>query len=219
MQSQTPNPKQKKPILKIIVFLLALYVVSMFLTFVGKVTNNSKITDNSTSEQILTEKTKTSTPPASQPQTQQTTAASVTNPDLDPVSAIRKVLNSSDTYELTIWTVDGNLAKADSKPPFEVIINTSNGQITDCFAAKNVLFDLMKTAYTNDQIKDKISRIQFTAWGQLKASLGSKDAVFDWDEASPTNFWATLQKYKSYVDESSSMNERTFGVRINKSCE
>ena len=206
---------------KIITILAVLFVAGM-ITFISErknTTNHSTIADNTTSEQIIAEKPDPLTQTISQAQTQQITPVLVTNSDLDPVSAIQKVLNPSDTYELTIWTVDDNLAKANSKPPFEVIINTSNGQISDCFAAKNILFGLMKTAYTNDQTKDKISRLQFTAWGQLKASLGSKDAVFNWNDAGPTNFWTTLQKYKSYVDEISPMDERTFGVRINKSCE
>lgn len=137
----------------------------------------------------------------------------------DAFSAIKKAINTTGDYEVTIWTMDDNFAKTESTPPFEIIVNTSASQIQNCFDAKNKLFNVMKAVYDNSAIKGDVSRIKFTAWGQLKASLGSQDIGFDWSTSGPSNFWKALQQYKSYEDESGVLNQRTYGVRINSNCE
>lgn len=165
-------------------------------------------------KQIDTEPTTPEIPPKPESKT-----PSVVEQPKDIIASIQNILSPTGKYEVTIWTLDGDFAKPDSKPPFDIIINTSAGQIQDCFAAKNIMFELIKTAYTNDQIKDKIARVQFTAWGQLKASLGSKDTGFDWNESGSSNFWKVLQQYNPNVDETSPIDQRTFGQRINKNCQ
>jgi archaellum component FlaF (FlaF/FlaG flagellin family) len=142
-----------------------------------------------------------------------------TIPAADTVSAIENAINATGDYEVTVWTINGDFANAKSSPPFEVIVNTTASQIQDCFDAKNKLFNVMKAVYDSNALKSDVARIKFTAWGQLKASLGSQDAGFDWSVSEPSNLWKILQQYKSYEDESSSLNQRTYGVRINSSCE
>ncbi|MBU2524902.1 hypothetical protein KKG71_06945 [Patescibacteria group bacterium] len=142
---------------------------------------------------------------------------SVTN--LSDVEVIEREINKIGAFDVTIWTLDEKMAKSDSKPPFEILINVGNGQIDSCYKAKRTLFDVMKAVYTNKNLKGKIARVQFTAWGQLKGSIGAKDTQFDWGASGPSNFWTVLQKYRLYVDVSSPVDERTFGVRINKGCE
>ncbi|MDF1518259.1 MAG: DUF308 domain-containing protein [Lutibacter sp.] len=140
-------------------------------------------------------------------------------PTTDTVSAIEKAINATGDYEVTVWTINGDFANAESSPPFEVIVNTTASQIQDCFDAKNKLFNVMEAVYNNNAFKDNVARIKFTAWGELKASLGAKDTGFDWSASGPSNFWKVLQQYKSYEDESGSLDQRTYGVRINNSCE
>ena len=140
-------------------------------------------------------------------------------PTTDTVSAIENAINTTGDYEVTVWTMNGDFANAESSPPFEVIVNTTASQIQDCFDAKNKLFNVMEAVYSNNALKNNVARIKFTAWGQLKASLGVQDTGFDWSASGPSNFWKILQQYKSYEDESGSLDQRTYGVRINNSCE
>ncbi len=127
---------------------------------------------------------------------------------------IKNRLNKIGKYDISVWTLNGNYVKIGSKPPFEIFINTSNGQIESCYEAKEKLFQIMKTIFTDNQIKDKIARVKFTAWGLLKASLGAKDTEFNWNESSYPNFWSVLHQYNSHEDESSLVNQRTYGVSM-----
>jgi len=141
-----------------------------------------------------------------------------TIPATNMVSAIENAINATGDYEVTVWTINGDFANAESSPPFEVIVNTTASQIQDCFDAKNKLFNVMEAVYSNNALKNNVARIKFTAWGQLKASLGVQDTGFDWSASGPSNFWKVLQQYKSNEDESGSLDQRTYGVRINNSC-
>lgn len=161
----------------------------------------------STNEATPTEETLEEPEPA-------TTTPTVTAPDI--VSEIEDAIGM---FEVTVWTASGDFATASSTPPFEVIVNTTASQISSCTAAKNALFEIMKSVYSDPSLKNKVSRIKFTAWGQLKASLGANDATFDWSSTGPTNLWTVLLQYKSYQDESGSLSSRTWGEKINGSCE
>lgn len=121
--------------------------------------------------------------------------------------------------EVTVWDSKGNIAKEESKPPYEVIVNAGNGDIASCYYAKNVAFEIMKKLYTDETVKDKISRIIFTSWGHLRVSVGSEDGVkTDWNASGPTNFWKVMMQYKSYEDETGSLNQRTWGKSIATDC-
>ena len=113
------------------------------------------------------------------------------------------------TFEVTIMTTNGRFAASYSKPPFVIIINTTSSDISSCFDAKDKLFSIMKALYTSSETKSKISRIRFSAFGYLQASLGSSDLGFSWSDSWPSNLFRTLLKYKSYEDESGPMNTRT----------
>lgn len=138
---------------------------------------------------------------------------------LSTVEIIEKAVANIGDYEVTVWTTNGDWADDSSSPPFEVIVNTSSGDITDCFDAKSKLFSIMKALYNNSNLSGKIARVKFTAWGQLKASLGSEDSGIDWSSTGLSNFWTVLLQYKSYEDEYSSLGQRTYGVQINSSCD
>lgn len=134
------------------------------------------------------------------------------------VSAIETVGKSLGDYEVSVWLLDGeNVISKSSKPPFEVIVN-SLSFFDDCFEAKNALLNLMKTLYSNPETKDNIARVKFTALGQLRASLGAKDVAPNWEGIGPSIFWKSLMELRSFENESSPINQRTYGVQINKSC-
>jgi len=120
-------------------------------------------------------------------------------------------------FEITVWDMKANLLTEDTKPPYEVIVNGVSNNI-DCFDAKYSLYEIMKRIYTDAALQNKIARIKVTIPYQLRASLGSKDATFDWDSNGPSNFWQVLLEYKPYENESGPLNERTYGVKINQSC-
>lgn len=120
-------------------------------------------------------------------------------------------------FETTVLDSGGNFANDKSSSPFEVIVNTSNGQVSSCSSAKIVMYDIMHKIYTDTRIKSKISRVKVTIWGQLKASLGSADVFYNGNELSwsgETNFWRVMMQVKPYEDESGSLNTRTWGEGI-----
>lgn len=134
------------------------------------------------------------------------------------VDEINSIVDNIGSYEVTVWELNGDMAKSTSDGPFEVIVNAGPGKISGCYAAKNTLYEIMKGLYTSP-VSDSFIRVKFTAFGYLKASLGSSDAVgvggkpLTW--SGPTNFWTVTNKYRSYEDESSSLSSRTYGVNIN----
>lgn len=142
-----------------------------------------------------------------------------TTPTVTATDIVSEIEDAIGMFEVTVWTSGGDFATASSTPPFEVIVNTTASQISSCTAAKNALFEIMKSVYSDPSLKSKVSRIKFTAWGQLKASLGANDATFDWSSTGPTNLWTVLLQYKPYQDESGSLSSRTWGEKINGSCE
>lgn len=137
---------------------------------------------------------------------------------LGTIETIESAVAGVGQYEVTVWK-GKNFAKDSSKPPFEVIVNSGVDQIGDCFSAKSQLFDVMKAIYTNPDLSGKIARVKYTAWWKLRASLWSSDLGFSWSDSGPSNFWMVLQKYKSYEDETSALNQRTYGVKIDQDCE
>lgn len=134
------------------------------------------------------------------------------------VDEINSIVDNIGSYDVTIWELNGDMTKSTSDGPFEIIVNAGPNKISSCSAAKNVLYEIMKGLYTSP-VSDSLTRVKFTAFGYLKASLGSSDAVgvggkpLVW--SGPTNFWTVTNKYRSYEDESSSLSSRTYGVNIN----
>jgi hypothetical protein len=138
--------------------------------------------------------------------------------ELDSVSKIENAIKTVGDFDVTVWTSDKDMADAKSKPPFQIMVIAYGDQIQSCFDAKSKAFNVMKVIYTNDELKGEVARIAFMGWNQLKASLGSKDATFDWNATGPSNIWNVLQQYKSYQDDTVSLNLRTYGVRYNEDC-
>ena len=140
----------------------------------------------------------------------------------DPIKKIEaNVKKTSDKFEITIWDSKGSLTKETTPPPYEVVVNAGNGIIVDCDSAKRISFDVMKNLYSDNLTKDKISRVLFTSWGNLRVSLGSEDGTkMDWSPAmaGPTNFWKVMMKFKSYEDENGSLSQRTWGKFIGSDC-
>lgn len=136
---------------------------------------------------------------------------------------IEKIENSLDanSYEVSVWDQNGNFAYNDSTPPFEVIVNTPVGSISSCYQAKEMLLNVMKTFYSNPEIKSNVARVQFTAFGYLRASMGSIDAasISNWEnihkEIGITNFWNTFLQISPYENETGALNTRTWGDNIN----
>lgn len=141
---------------------------------------------------------------------------------VDPVAKIESNLKQvSDKFEITIWDSKSNFAKSTTPPPYEVIVNAGNGAIANCDSAKVVSFQIMKAVYSDSSIKDKISRVLFTSWGNLRLSLGSEDgAKMDWSPAmaGPTNFWKVMMQVAPYENETGSLNQRTWGKFISSDC-
>lgn len=118
----------------------------------------------------------------------------------------------------TIFNSKNKLVWQDSEPPYEVIVNTTKKEISDCFAAKQALLKVMKDIYGNPDIKDKVSRVLITT-PYLDASFGGNDSnvIKNWQEIMPTFFWSTILQTKSYKDETGELGNRTWGV-TNTNC-
>lgn len=130
---------------------------------------------------------------------------------------IDQIVNKVGDYEVTIWDTDGNFA-IESSTPYEIIVNTQPNTFSSCFDAKNSLYEVMKGLYSDSQLNGKIARVQFTAWGYLKSSLGYDDAKnLKWD-VGPSNYWKVTLQYKDYEDTSSPLAQQTWGVKIDESC-
>jgi len=135
------------------------------------------------------------------------------------VLRIENIISNIWDYEVSIWTINEDFADENSEPPYEVIVNAWPNQIDSCFTAKQTLFEIAEWLYTDSILNWKISRVKFTAWGKLKASLWSNDTWFNWSNNWPSNFWKVLQEYKSYEDNSINIYDRTYWVKIDKKCD
>lgn len=176
--------------------------------------------------------TKTTVPAPEQPTAQQTETKATDEqkpepvkatpePEVtDPIKRIEADINKvSDKFEITVWDTKGDFAKSTSVPPYEIVINAGNGDISNCSSAKNVSFQIMKAVYSDEQLKDKVSRILFTSWGHLRVSLGSEDgSKLDWGMAGPTNFWKVMMEVRPYENEIGETNQRTWGKFIGSDC-
>lgn len=140
----------------------------------------------------------------------------------DPIKKIEENIKQvSDKFEITVWDSKSNFAKSTTPPPYEVIVNAGKGDISNCDSAKVVSFQVMKSVYSDNSINDKISRVIFASWGNLRVSLGSEDGVkMDWSPAmaGPTNFWKVMMQVAPYENETGSLNQRTWGNFISNDC-
>lgn len=136
----------------------------------------------------------------------------------NPLERIEQIVDKVGDYEVTIWDSTGDFA-TESSTPYEVIVNSKPNQFNSCFDAKNSLYEIMKGLYSDSQLNGKIARVQFTAWGYLKASLGYDDAKeLEWN-VGPSNYWKVTLQYKDYEDTSSPLSQQTWGVKINQDCD
>jgi len=136
----------------------------------------------------------------------------------NPLERIEQIIDKIGDYEVTIWDSTGDFA-TESSIPYEVIVNSKPNQFSNCFDAKNSLYETMKGLYSDSQLNGKITRVQFTALGYLKASLGNDDAKdLKWD-VGPSNYWEVTLQYKDYEDTSSPLSQQTWGVKIKGDCD
>ncbi len=137
----------------------------------------------------------------------------------DLIKRIEAIVNKvSPKIEITVWDAE-NFASETTNPPYEVIINAGNGDIGSCFYAKNVAYKIMKGLYSDEIVKNKISRVLFTSWGHLRTSVGSVDGIkTDWKNSGPTNFWKVMMDYNPREDETGALNQRTWGKEIGADC-
>ncbi len=138
----------------------------------------------------------------------------------NPVERIQAIIKGIGDFEVLVWDMKKNFAKNTTPPPYEVTVNSSVDQIGSCSVAKQYLLDVMRSLYSDEILKDKIERVQFSAWGHLRASLGAEDAKFSKDEwifMGPSNYWKVTLDYKPYENEVGPINQRTWGVSI-KGC-
>lgn len=120
------------------------------------------------------------------------------------------------SYEVTYWDSNGNLVSKNNQGPLEVVVNSSMNKFSDCLSAKLALQNVMAEIYTDPFLKNKVSRVLFTAPYYLRASLGSADAsqIKDWSQFGPSSFWSTTLGYASYEKELGPLNTRTWGKDI-----
>lgn len=133
------------------------------------------------------------------------------------IERINQIVDKVGDYEVTVWNTDGDFATENSAP-YEIIVNSIPNQFDNCFDAKNSLYEVMKGLYSDSQLNGKIARVQFSARGYLKASLGNEDAKqLTWDMG-PSNYWKVSLQYKDYEDSSSPLSQQTWAVKINQDC-
>lgn len=135
--------------------------------------------------------------------------------NLSDSEVVTSIINEVGDFDILIVDVNGKFYIDSLVPPYEIIINSTPEQIVDCFDAKNKLIELMKGLYKNEKVGSKISRVKFSAWGQLRASLGSADSNALDSNPGPTVYWENTLKYKPYEDEEGPLEQRTWGVSIN----
>ncbi len=163
--------------------------------------------------------TNTNSQPTTTTQTQlnQNTNTQTQTLSSNSLERIEQIVDKVGDYEVTIWDSTGDFA-TESSAPYEVIVNSKPNQFSDCFDAKNSLYETMKGLYSDSQLNGKIARVQFTARGYLKASLGNDDAKdLRWD-VGPSTYWKVTLQYKDYEDTSSPLSQQTWGVKIKEDC-
>lgn len=136
-------------------------------------------------------------------------------------SFIDKVNEIGGKFETTIWEGDNLIIDQETTPPYQIVINAGANDISSCYYAKNIAYDILHKLYTDDATKNKISRVRFNAANYASVSLGYNDAFQDGKEldwSGQTNFWNTMMKYKSYEDETGDLQNRTWGVYIGSDC-
>jgi len=135
-----------------------------------------------------------------------------------PLTRIEQIVKNVGDYEVTIWDSNGDFATENSVP-YEIIVNGGLNQFSSCFEAKEALYETMKDLYSDGILKGKISRVLFTAPHYLRSSAGYDDVKdFTWDYGI-SNYWKVTLQYKNYKDESGSLSQRTWGVKIDENCD
>lgn len=136
----------------------------------------------------------------------------------NPLERIEQIVDKVGDFEVTIWDSNGDFATENSAP-YEIIVNGGFNQFNSCFDAKEALYETMKNLYSDEMLKGKISRVLFSAPHYLRSSAGYDDVKdFTWDYGI-SNYWKVTLKYKNYEDESGSLSQRTWGVKIDESCD
>jgi len=136
----------------------------------------------------------------------------------NPLERIEQIMKNVGDYDITIWDSVGNFATENSVP-YEIIVNGGFNQFNSCFEAKEALYETMKNLYSDETLKGKISRVLFTAPYYLRSSAGYDDVKdFTWDYGI-SNYWKVTLQYKDYEEEYGSLSQRTWGVKIDESCD
>lgn len=135
--------------------------------------------------------------------------------NIEVVNKVSGAVKRVGNFEVNVWDLDDKPVNNKSKSPYYVIVNAGPSSIAGCSNAKSVIFEIMKNIYGDPSISPYIVRVQFTAYGLLKGSLGSSDEYgIDWQSSGPTNFWTVLNGYNSDEITDGSTTHRTYGVNI-----
>jgi hypothetical protein len=155
------------------------------------------------------------------PTTEETTTEASKPQSETKTNFIDKVNEIGGKFETTIWEGDNLIVDQETTPPYQIVINAGANDISSCYYAKNIAYDILHKLYADDATKNKISRVRFNAANYASISLGYNDAFQDGKEldwSGQTNFWNTMMKYKSYEDETGDLQNRTWGVYIGSDC-
>jgi hypothetical protein len=111
----------------------------------------------------------------------------------------------------------GDEFATEENAPYNVIVNFSmQHNISSCWVAQTMSYDIMKALYSDQDVRKKIDRVLVTIPYFLRTSLGASDGVPLAENNSfsgPTNYWKLMSDVRfSYEDESGELSDRTWGV-------
>jgi hypothetical protein len=117
--------------------------------------------------------------------------------------------------------LDGEFAKPENSP-WDVYVLSDPRAYSSCSGAKQVIYEIMRDIYTNNDTKVHIARLKINLSDQAVGSLGSKDAMSItnemWQQNGPTTTTKALLASGSSELDSMPLDSRTYWETINGNC-
>lgn len=167
--------------------------IFLILAIIGGANGDSKDHAKQASEAVKTQ-------PAAQPVSPKSKLQELK--DIAGSSATLFVANSPDLKEAT----------SESEAPFKIVVN--HADVIECSAAKAASYDVIKSLYTNNDVKSLVDQVVVTYPNRLVTSLGGDDGRATGSWSGETNFYKVM--FDSFqVSQRDPVGQKTWVVSIN----
>jgi hypothetical protein len=140
-------------------------------------------------------------------------SSSISKPVKTDIEIIEEIVKEiePDTFEITVW--HNKEFAEEGQTPYEIILNGSFQRRIECKWAKNLGYALVKSLYTNEKLKNKISNVKITIPYAIRFSLGAEDGYKITENnvwSGETNFWNSAKNLNAEEDNTIPLEKQTW---------